>query len=116
MQFQRSEAGGIVGHVKCRAQGIVILRQLAQRCNLTFAAAQRDFGFQFRGNGVNIPVRCRRKNVRQLGLAKNVDDKDDQNQREQPAGDFQHAPRAAPAAAFLIVENWLAFRHSDNPS
>ena len=29
MQFQRSEAGGIVGHVKCRAQGIVILRQLA---------------------------------------------------------------------------------------
>jgi hypothetical protein len=116
MQLQRSEAGGIVGHIKCRAQRIVVLRQLAERGHFAFAASRRGFGFQLCGNRVNIPVGGRGKNVWQFGLPKDVDHEDDQDEREKSAGNFQHASCATPAAAFLIVENWLAFRHSDNPS
>ena len=49
MQLQRSEAGGIVGHVKCRAQRIVILWQLAQRGYFAFAPSRHKLGLQLRG-------------------------------------------------------------------
>ncbi len=65
---------------------------------------------------MNAPMRGGCKNIGQLGLAENVDDENDEDEREKAAGDFENAAGPAPAAAFLIVKNWLAFRHSDNPS
>ena len=84
MQLQRSEAGGIVAHIKRRAQRIVILRNLAERGHFALAAARHGFGLQFCGIGVNVPVRGRRQNVRQLRLAHHIDQEDDQDSVKSP--------------------------------
>jgi len=57
-----------------------------------------------------------REDVGEFRLAKNVDDENDQNQGKKAADDLEHAAGSPPATAFLVVKNWLAFNHSDNPS
>ena len=49
--------------------------------------------------------------IGQFGLAADVDQEHDQDEREESAGNFEREASSAPAAALLIVENGLAFRH-----
>lgn len=51
------------------------------------------------------------QNVGELRLATDVDEEEDQNERKKPACKLEDEPRSAPASAFLIVENGLAFGH-----
>ena len=75
-----------------------------------------SLGFSLARMATQAGVRIRAQKFRQLGIAANVEQENDQHKREKSAGDFQREPGSAPAAAFLIVENGLAFRHRDNPS
>ena len=114
--LQGGQAGRIVADVKSGAQRIVILGEFAERGDFTFAALPDHLGLQLGRDGMHAPMGGGRKNIGQFGLAEYVDDKNHEDQREQAADDFENAAGPAPAAAFLVVKNWLAFKHSDNPS
>ena len=116
VQLEGSEAGVIVTHVKGGAQRVVILGNLAERGNLALPAEPLRLGLQLGADGMQTGAGIRAQDIGQVRVAAHVKQEDDQNDREETAGNFQREPGSAPAAALLVVENGLAFRHRDIPS
>ena len=118
MSLERGEAAGIAVLVKCGAQRVIMIGLLAEAGDALVAALPygRDFGGLGLADRVTNRVPVGKERCAQVGIAENVDDEDDQDESEKRAGDFHDSARASPAAAFFIVENWLAITHGDNPS
>ena len=59
VKLQRGEAGGIVAHIKCGAQRIIILRLFAKVGDFALAALAGPLRPRFGGNSVEAPMRRR---------------------------------------------------------
>jgi hypothetical protein len=75
-----------------------------------------QFGILGSADAAQQRPRVGNQELRQVGLAKNVDNKNYDDEREESARYFQYAARPLPSPALLIVENGLAISHQDNPS
>lgn len=51
------------------------------------------------------------KDIRQLGIAADIDKENDEDHGEESAGNFENTAGSPPAAPFLVVEDGLAFGH-----
>jgi hypothetical protein len=74
------------------------------------------FRFQWEPDRVKSRARVCPQDFRELRLADYVHHENDEYERKKSARYFDHTPGSRPTAPFFVVENWLAFRHSGNPS
>ena len=118
VSLERGESSGITVLVKCSAQRVIMIGLLAEACDALVAALPygREFGGLGLADRVANRVPIRKKRSAEVGIAENVDDEDDQDESEKRARNFHDSARTSPAAAFFVVENWLAITHGDNPS
>ncbi len=116
--LERREAARVAIFIKRGAERIVVIRFLAERGYALLAPVAKDgqFGILGSANATQQRPRVRKQEFRQVGLAKNVDNENYDDKREQSARNFQHAARPLPSPALFIVENGLAISHQNNPS
>jgi len=124
MLFERGEAVGVPVDVKAGAERVVRFRNVADGSDFAKARGAEGNALGFRGSAMRSGIgnrtveRAARREQKfwKIGAAENVDEKSDDQEREENAADFEDAASASPATALFIVENGLAFHHRDNPS